>query len=276
MCQLLGTSCNRPTQIYFLWSGFQRRGGHTDTHSDGWGLSFFEGNSVRLFMDENSCCNSSLAQWVKCCPFKSNIIMAHIRRATEGTVELSNTHPFVRELWGRNWVFAHNGTLKNYYPEHKRFFPIGDTDSERAFCWIMDQLAERFPSAKPNALPDKNELLEVLLELTTEVSKYGVFNYILSYGEFLIARCASHLHYTLRQAPFGVIKLLDDNQEIDLGVVLDDVETQMAVIATQPLTNEHWLRIQPGVLMAFENGKIIHTIQGDPGATPGVASVVGK
>ena len=49
-------------------------------------------------------------------PIKSENIVAHIRKATQGRVALENTHPFVRELWGRYWVFAHNGDLKGFAP----------------------------------------------------------------------------------------------------------------------------------------------------------------
>jgi len=49
----------------------------------------------------------------------------------------------VRELWGRYWVFAHNGDLKDYAPRlHGNFRPVGDADSERAFCWLMQELAK--------------------------------------------------------------------------------------------------------------------------------------
>ena len=37
--------------------------------------------------------------------------VAHVRKATVGAPGLQNTHPFKRVLWGRDWVFAHNGTL---------------------------------------------------------------------------------------------------------------------------------------------------------------------
>lgn len=35
MCQLLGMNCNVPTDICFSFTGFRRRGGATDGHSDG-------------------------------------------------------------------------------------------------------------------------------------------------------------------------------------------------------------------------------------------------
>ena len=44
-------NCNVPTDIVFSFTGFALRGGRTDTHHDGWGIAFFEGAGVRLFVD---------------------------------------------------------------------------------------------------------------------------------------------------------------------------------------------------------------------------------
>ena len=41
MCQLLGMNCNVPTDICFSFTGFQKRGGETDVHTDGLGVAFF-------------------------------------------------------------------------------------------------------------------------------------------------------------------------------------------------------------------------------------------
>ena len=51
MCQLLAMNCNVPTDIVFSFTGFVHRGGHTDTHHDGWGIAFFEGAGVRHFVE---------------------------------------------------------------------------------------------------------------------------------------------------------------------------------------------------------------------------------
>ena len=58
-------------------------------------------------------------------PIRSDNIVAHIRKATQGRVALENTHPFVRELWGRYWVFAHNGDLKDLRAAPARRVPPG-------------------------------------------------------------------------------------------------------------------------------------------------------
>ena len=153
MCQLLGMNCNVPTDICFSFEGFSQRGGKTDEHGDGWGISFFEGKGCRTFMDINPSADSVVSNLVKRYPIKSLNVIAHIRKASVGEIKLENTHPFVRELWGEYWVFAHNGDLINFYPKLSGcYLPVGDTDSELAFCAIMETLKSGF-SAKPDLRP---------------------------------------------------------------------------------------------------------------------------
>ena len=88
MCQLLGMNCNVPTDICFSFTGFQRRGGATDVHRDGWGIAFFEGRGVRLFLDPQPSSESPVAEFVRRYPIRSVNVIAHIRKATRGPVGL--------------------------------------------------------------------------------------------------------------------------------------------------------------------------------------------
>ena len=143
MCQLLGMNCNTPTDVTFSFAGFAQRGGRTDHHADGWGIGFFEGLGLRHFVDHLPAAESPVADLIRRYPIKSRNVVAHIRKATQGEIALQNCHPFVRELWGRYWLFAHNGDLQDFHPRlHASFRPVGSTDSERAFCWIMQELAK--------------------------------------------------------------------------------------------------------------------------------------
>jgi predicted glutamine amidotransferase len=247
MCQLLGMSCNAPTDIVFSFSGFATR---SREHADGFGIAFFEGRGVRLFVDHQAASASPVADLIKRYPIQSQHVIAHIRKATQGRVALENCHPFVRELWGHYWVFAHNGNLVDFHPKlHAAFRPVGDTDSERAFCWLMQELAKSHAS-----MPSVAELNVTLAELVPQVARHGTFNFMLSQGDALWAHCSTRLHYLVRQHPFGMARLQDQDMALNFAELARQ-DDKVAVIATEPLTlNEAWLPMQSGQLLAFVGG----------------------
>jgi predicted glutamine amidotransferase len=250
MCQLLGLNANTPTDVMFSFTGFSTR---AEEHKDGFGVAFFEGAGVRLFVDAQSARCSPVAEIVRRYPIKSTNIVAHIRKATQGRVALENTHPFERELWGRYWVYAHNGDLKDYAPRlHASFRPVGDTDSERAFCWLMQELAKAHA-----ALPGVAELTATLRELVPQIARHGSFNFMLSNGEALWAHCATKLYWLVRQHPFRTARLADDELSVDFARQTT-VSDRVAVIVTEPLTrDETWAAFAPGELHAFVDGALV-------------------
>lgn len=253
MCQLLGMNCNTPTDIVFSFEGFRLRGGLTDHHADGFGIGFFEGKGVRLFHDDKPSAHSPVADLVRAYQIKSENVIAHIRKATQGQTSLANTHPFMREMWGEYWLFAHNGHLKNFFPASGDYYhPVGTTDSERAFCYILEQLRQRFHEKPGNAA-----LFDAIAELTREIRAHGLFNFVLSNGDFMIAHASTLLHYIVRKAPFGEAKLLDDDVAIDFAAVTTPND-KVAVIATLPLTvNEQWAQLAVNELVMFQQGDIV-------------------
>lgn len=252
MCQLLGMNCNVPTDICFSFEGFQLRGGLTDHHRDGWGIAFFEGAGARVFIDSKATIESPVAEMVRKYPIRSTNVIAHIRKATHGRIALENTHPFMRELWGRYWIFAHNGDLHDFArPSHGVFRPVGDTDSEYAFCHLLENLRLRFPATQPPPA----ELHAALHELSTEIATFGEFNFLLSNGDCLFARCATRLSYIVRKAPFAEAHLKDRDVTVDFRYVTG-ANDRVAVIASLPLTdNESWTTIEPGQLLMFRDGE---------------------
>lgn len=253
MCQLLGMNCNTPTDIVFSFEGFRLRGGQTDCHADGFGIGFFEGKGTRLFHDDKACADSPVADLVKAYQIKSQNVIAHIRKATQGQVALANTHPFVRELWGEYWLFAHNGHLGNFQPPQGKFYrPVGSTDSERAFCYLLETLRTRFDER-----PNTATLFASVNELVQEIRAHGLFNFIMSNGEWMFAHASTLLFYIIRRAPFGEAQLLDDDVSIDFSAVTTPKD-RVAVIATLPLTqNEQWSQLACDELVLFQDGDII-------------------
>ena len=250
MCQLLGMNCNVPTDIVFSFSGFACR---ASEHADGFGIAFFEGRGVRCFVDAQAANVSPVADLIKTYPIRSTDVIAHIRKATVGQVALENCHPFTRELWGRYWVFAHNGDLKDYHPRlHSHFRPVGDTDSERAFCWLMQELAKSHAS-----LPSPAELTRTLRELVPQIAQHGTFNFLLSNGEALWAHATTKLQYLVRQHPFAQARLQDADVTLDFAQ-LAHTGDRVALIATEPLTaNEAWTPFTQGEIKLFVDGQVV-------------------
>jgi predicted glutamine amidotransferase len=257
MCQLLGMNCNVPTDICFSFEGFCARGGKTDEHRDGWGIAFFEGLGCRVFIDDKPSISSPIAELVRRYPIHSTHVIAHIRKATQGKIALENCHPFQRELWGRYWVFAHNGNLPDFNPKIEGFYrPVGQTDSEKAFCLILESLRSHFPQGKPPL----EKLYPTLQEITAMLADKGVFNYLLSDGEHFFAHCSSKLSYIVRQAPFAAAHLIDEDVTVDFRE-LTQKSDRVAIIATTPLTdNEVWTTLEQGELLVFQDGlPLVHS-----------------
>jgi glutamine amidotransferase len=150
-----------------------------------------------------------------------------------------NTHPFHRELFGRNFVFAHNGnvsSLKALSTGH--FRPMGLTDSEHAFCHLLSRLEER--SNWTGSILDIQQLAAEM----EEINRFGKFNCLLSDGDLLICRRDAG-------AVNGLL-LLTTRIGTSSGVV----------IASEPLSNEKWGSFQPGELMAFCKGSLVYSSAG--------------
>lgn len=254
MCELLGMSANVPTDICFSFTGLMQRGGRTGPHRDGWGITFYEGKGFRTFKDPKPSCESQIAELVQNYPIKSRAVVSHIRQANRGGVNLENTHPFTRELWGRYWTFAHNGQLSGYQDLHTgRHRPVGETDSELAFCWLLKQMEDRYPEPPK----DMESVFLYIAKCCDELREKGVFNMLLSDGEYVMTYCTNHLYWITRRAPFGKAALLDEDVEINFQEETTPHDI-VSVIATQPLTgNEAWQRMKPGEYGLFHLGELV-------------------
>ncbi|MCT8089749.1 class II glutamine amidotransferase [Acinetobacter sp. C_4_1] len=258
MCQLLGMNCATPTDVTFSFRGFSQRAGITSDHCDGFGIAFFEDKACRLFVDNQSAVESPIAELIRNYPIKSRNVIAHIRKATQGKINLENSHPFSRELWGRQWIFAHNGDLHDFNPTLSgRFTPVGNTDSERAFCYLLDQLVLKFGYHEPKL----DQVFDLLAEVSPKIAEHGTFNFCLSNGQALFTYAITKLHWLVREYPFKPAQLIDLDVEVDFSQVTTP-EDRVAVITTEPLTqNETWTAFVPGEMILFQDGRPVRKQQ---------------
>ena len=253
-------SANVPTDICFSFSGLRARGGRTGPHKDGWGMAMYRDGDVWAIHDPRPSADSDMAEVMSKTSLKCDIVISHIRQANVGAVSLLNTHPFHRLLWGKTWSYAHNGQLEASADlPIKMHHPLGSTDSERAFCWIVEQLQARFGEKEPTL----NEVSATLSELALQLKKRGVFNMMLSDGVRLYCFCTTKLHWITRRAPFNKATLSDEDVIVDFKQVTTDKDV-VTVIATQPLTqDETWQQMEEGELCVFEGGEVVCQIKAE-------------
>lgn len=246
-------NANVPTDICFSFTGLIERGGSSGPHRDGWGIAFYLNGRGRSIHDPHPGADSEIADLFKKTSIKSHIVISHIRQANVGNVSLVNTHPFSRHYWDRTWSFAHNGELDNLsWLEPFRYRPIGSTDSELAFCWILDQLTNTFPVEPENS----EQFARVLQELCDKLRSRGIFNMILTDSRRLYAYCSTKMCMLTRRAPFGEAILNDGNMSVNFGEVTTDRDV-VTVVATTPLTdNEEWTSMAEGELCVVEDGEV--------------------
>ncbi|MCG8325565.1 MAG: class II glutamine amidotransferase [Thiotrichales bacterium] len=254
MCELLGMSANVPTDICFSFTGLMQRGGETGPHQDGWGIGLYEGKACRTFHDPNPSAWSEVAKLIRNYAIKSKNAIAHIRKANRGRVCLSNTHPFTRELWGNHWLFAHNGQLRGIKDLELGFYRrIGTTDSEHAFCWMMNKIRKRFPQ-QPRSDAD---LFRYIRKLAVQLDKLGVFNFILCDSRNFYVYCSTRMCWLTRKHPFGRARLIDTGESIDFSKVTTPRDV-VTIVASRALTDkETWIEMKKGEFLVFRNGKSI-------------------
>lgn len=253
MCELFAMSFNKKVKPSISFKGFAHRG---DYNPHGWGLAFYPDKSCQVYKEPIKAQSSELANFIKHYPLlKSKIFIGHVRFSSVGEKKYKNTHPFVKEINGRSYCFAHNGTLRNYDSlDYGIFKPVGKTDSEHAFGYILNEIYKKRIKIWKNNFQWLNNIFK-------KINEFGNFNCILSQGKYLFCyydiNIYNRLYYVRREAPFDTIRLLDEDWEINLGAV-KDASQKGYIIATRPLTNENWKRFNRGQLIVFKNGELIY------------------
>ena len=154
MCELLAMSARLPTTIHLSLGELARHGGDTGPHRDGWGIGFVQDGDALVVREPEAASESRWVSFLRTHDLRSSIVLAHIRRATQGPRILRNTQPFARELGGRVHLFTHNGMLPKIEDDERlparRFRRVGDTYSEHACGALLDCLAPLWERGVPS------------------------------------------------------------------------------------------------------------------------------
>lgn len=225
-------------------------GGATGPHRDGWGVAYMEDGDAFVIREPTAASASELLAHVQHRDPQSTLVLAHIRRATQGDPLLRNTQPFARELAGRVHLFAHNGMLPGI--EHtlgaRWHHPIGDTDSEVAFCALLDRMHPLWEQRTPTL----RERLTQVVDFATNLRALGPANFLYSDGELIFA----HGHRRRRDdgqiAPPGLHVLCRRCVEAEHA-------QDVALVASVPLTPEHWRELHEGEVIVLAGGRVVES-----------------
>jgi glutamine amidotransferase len=238
--------------------------GGTSQNRDGWGIALYDERDVALFKEPGPASESTLIQLLLAGGPSTTLALGHIRHATQGAIKLANTAPFARELAGRMHVFAHNGNLHGIELslDFGSFHPIGETDSEQAFCALLEKLKELYVGAE---MPTLKRRFDVIASFAIELRKLGPANFIYADGDVmfayadrrlqpdtgLVAPPALHLWQTPASSPA--------QQPSDLLPSTSIERQQVTLIASVPLACEGWCPMKEGEMVAVRSGEILET-----------------
>ena len=209
--------CNVPTDIAFSFTGFALRGGKTGPHADGWGVALYEGKFARSFLEPKPACESAHGRLRPPEP--------HQDAAGGGARPQEDARPQPRRTRTLSSACSGGGTgcsrTTGRCPGEESAScvleqPLGETDSEHAFCWMLERSAPPSRAATPRTSGGSGELIAAL---GGELGAEGKFNFLLADGRHLYARCGTKLCYIIRQAPFGRATLRDAELAIDFSAV---------------------------------------------------------
>lgn len=228
---------------------------------DGWGFGWYPRDGVGAsvlkdpHVEYDTTVATAIQRWDR---FRSSIFVCH--SGTHRGRSFSDTHPFVRSHAGRDWIFAHNGDIGRDLgvtlplDPQLGFEPVGHTDSEHMFCWMMAQVREA--GARTLEEVGWDNIKSWLIDL----NQLGTVNVIWSDGRHVVTYHDqggfNALHHLRRLPPPSDTKLESDLIELE-AVNFVDENRSLAIVSTRALSDENWSRFSPGEMRVFNGGQLV-------------------
>jgi glutamine amidotransferase len=276
MCRLFAfRTALRSTGHRSLIAAENALGRQSARHPDGWGIGYYVGDYPHLYRNPAQALQDGLFRDLGSV-VSAYTLIGHIRKASVGSVNLLNCHPF---QFG-NWMMAHNGEIAGYdNPEVQaavlalvapKFQPyiLGTTDSEVIFYAFLSRLSMQFEDLSFKGLPFNavadalqatvDDVIAIIDQHGTQLTK---LNLIVTNGKLLIGhryRLPLHLSTWKRGCPERercplFLESICENP-VDTGPV------RHLVLASEPISEapDVWEAMNDRELVGVDWGMVLH------------------
>lgn len=259
MCELFAFCGEHPALLHFALQEFASHSDDT-RNAEGWGIAHYVDGDVRLVKEAAIARSSACLQFIEQHPVDTTLLLSHIRKATQGVAAVRNCQPFMRELGGTMHVFAHNGHLdRAALQELARdddFHPVGETDSELAFCVLLARLRPLWCDGdKPPAIDQRRQVVSTF---AGQMRELGPANFIYADGDALFAHGHKRTQADGGVSPPGLWVLCRscglDLEAAGLQIASPLAQGSQLLVASVPLSDDPWRPLREGELLVARHG----------------------
>ncbi len=237
-------------------ASFKPDGSVLSTNGDGFGLGWY------MHKDEAGVFKTAEPAWANdnineiCSQVQARIFMAHIRAASTGSIQRSNSHPFKY----KNWIFQHNGYLTNFDIMRQElqgaiaseyFLQLkGTTDSETLFLLALTNGMQENPKLAWEKTIRQLRDLCVAKNITFDL----IMSCSISDGKSLYSfrySSTQRIHSQYYSTHADCMKAINENS--------DDFPKNSVVVVSEPLDQsmEHWIEMPAGSFATFQEGGLL-------------------
>lgn len=232
------------------------------TSSKGWGFGWYPNDQQSTMVIKEPLSSDSkvfleaLTDWSN---FRSTVFFCKSGGSSNGYSQ-KEAQPFSRSFAGKDWLFMHNGDLDKVELEKlnskksRLLEPLGNTDSEIAFCNILSLIEEGFARNISELDP------QILLSRFQIFDTLGSSNMTISDGESIVAfqgsNLSKQLYYSRIQPPNNQETYQSETIQFSFSDPRDNYRTTF-IVSSEALSGCNWKKMTPGQMIIIKRGSLV-------------------
>ncbi len=248
-------------------------------HQDGWGIGYYIGRDAYIIKSDASAHQSERFRLASS-RLQSHTFVVHVRRATVGSRDHLNSHPF---RFGR-WTFAHNGTLEGFEKTKPwvlektlpalRPLVFGSTDSEHFFYYLLSELeragVDRAGHDKVDTAAASLALRDAVDALYVQAREQNVpppiLNFVLTNGDVFFAMRAGKELYMATQKNFcGDFETCAEPRKVCMEQIRPDPKVNHLIVSSEKIGSEDiWEELPEGNMVVLDADFRLSTLEAPP------------